>query len=508
LEYLLHRRAELWPGTPVVFAMVDEPTVGRLKDAPEVTGSFVQLKFQNMMTAARAVVPGLKRIAIVGDPLESQPTFRHLLDEIPVAANDVEIIDLTGIPMKELRKRVAVLPDHTAIVYTAIYSDGAGTYYPPADAVALVAEVANRPIVGSFETFIGRGAIGGFVVMPSAVGDAAAELALRILNGERASAIPITAADVVRPVFDWRQLQRWKVDESNLPPGSEIRYRPPSAWEQYRWTIVSVIAVIVLQTALIIALLYEYQRRRRAEVEAHRRTSELAHVNRRSTAGELSTSIAHELNQPLGAILNNTEAAMMMLNSPSPNLAEIRDTLTDIKRDDQRASEIILRLRRLLKPTSAQDDDIDLNQMIRDVFDLVSWEAASRNVTLQSRLAPHKLRVSGDRVQLQQVILNLVVNGIESMATTADGQRKILGSTALRDGQSAEISISDSGPGIPAENLKRIFEPFFTTKEHGMGMGLSIVRTIVEAHGGEIWAENQSGGGATFHVNLRLANVR
>jgi signal transduction histidine kinase len=146
--------------------------------------------------------------------------------------------------------------------------------------------------------------------------------------------------------------------------------------------------------------------------------------------------------------------------------------------------------------------------MIRDVFDLVSWEAASRNVTLQSRLVPHKLRVSGDRVQLQQVILNLVVNGIESMATTADGQRKILGSTALRDGQSAEISISDSGPGIPAENLKRIFEPFFTTKEHGMGMGLSIVRTIVEAHGGEIWAENQSGGGATFHVNLRLANVR
>jgi signal transduction histidine kinase len=271
---------------------------------------------------------------------------------------------------------------------------------------------------------------------------------------------------------------------------------------------VSVIAVIVLQTALIIALLYEYQRRRRAEVEAHRRTSELAHVNRRSTAGELSTSIAHELNQPLGAILNNTEAAMMMLNSPSPNLAEIRDTLTDIKRDDQRASEIILRLRRLLKPTSARDDDIDLNQMIRDVFDLVSWEAASRNVTLQSRLVPHKLRVSGDRVQLQQVILNLVVNGIESMATTADGQRKILGSTALRDGQSAEISISDSGPGIPAENLKRIFEPFFTTKEHGMGMGLSIVRTIVEAHGGEIWAENQSGGGATFHVNLRLANVR
>jgi len=306
-------------------------------------------------------------------------------------------------------------------------------------------------------------------------------------------------------VFDWRQMQRWGISESSLPPGSEIRFRDPTAWEQYRWQILAATAVLLLKAAMITGLLYEHRRRRNAEIEARQRMSELAHLNRHATAGELSASIAHELNQPLGAILNNAETGVVILNSPSPNLDEIKIILDEIRRDDHRATEVIRRLRRLLKKTAFDMQDVDLNETVSEVLKFLSMQAAERNVTLNCRPAQGMLRVSGDRVQLQQVILNLVMNGMESMAGAANGRREVISSTSLSDGASVNISIADFGPGIPSDKLKQVFEPFFTTKDDGMGMGLSIARTIVEAHGGRIWAENHTAGGAVFHVSLPLA---
>jgi signal transduction histidine kinase len=461
-----------------------------------------------MLTAARAVVPDLDRVALVGEPLRKQPIFTHLADEIAASEDRVKIIDLTGLPMAKLREKVASLPDRSAIVYTALYSDGEGTYYPPADAVAQVAAVANRPIVVSYETFIGSGAVGGFVFLPSQLGRSAARLALRVLDGVPVSTMPITTEDAARPVFDWRALERWRVDPSNLPSGSEIRYRDPSVWDRYRWQITAIAALILLQAAMISGLLYERARRRRAEVESRRRTAELAHLNRHATAGELSASIAHELNQPLGAILNNAEAAIAMLAAPTPDLAEVRAILGDIKRDDDRASQIIKRLRRLLKRGDPESQDVELNDVVREVMGLLAPEAASRGVALTSRLASEPLIARGDRIQLQQVVLNLVVNAIEAAAGTTGKVREVTGSTVRVDKRSAKIFVADSGPGIPPDSLARVFEPFFTTKQQGMGMGLSIARTIVEAHDGHIDARNGEHGGAVFDVVLPLAELR
>ena len=508
LERVLRWRAELWPGIPVVFGMVDEPAVAALEPMSDVTGSIIKLRSEDAMIAARAVVPDLRRIAIVGDSLERQTVYQRFLQEIPNAAKGVEVIDLIGLPMKELRKRVAELPDHTAILYTSIYSDGAGTYYLPSDAVAFVAEVANRPIVITAETFLGRGGTGGFVMRPSAIGEEIARAALLILDGKAASNIPITMSDAVRPMFDWRQLQRWGVDASRLPPGSEIRFRDPTAWERYHWQIVSIALMLILQTALIIGLLHEHRRRRHAEIESRQRMSELVHMNRRTTAGALSASIAHELNQPLGAILNNAETAALILNSASPDLEEIKLIVNEIKRDDERASEVIVRLRRLLGKAALEARDVELNETVREAFEFLSAQAFARNVTLSNRPDPQPLRVRADRIQLQQVILNLVVNAMESMTDTLGGRREIIGRTTLLDDAWAEISIADFGPGIPSDELKHVFEPFFTTKEDGMGMGLSIARTIIEVHGGSIWAENQVGGGAVFRVKLPLAKMQ
>ena len=511
LDYALRYRSTLGPNIPVVFGMVDEPTVARLSPPPDVTGSVMRLRFGDMMTAAHAVVPDLKNIALVGDPLETMPLYRHWKDEIPSATIGLQIIDLTGLTMRETRQRVASLPEHTALLYTAIYSDGEGTSYVPVEALALIAMNANRPIVHTTENELGRGGIGGFLVAPSLIGESTAKLAMRVLDGEDPASIPITPGDIVRPIFDWRQMQRWGVSESQLPAGSEIRFRAPTAWEQYRWQIhwqITATAIaLLLQTALIIVLFHERRRRRVAEVQTRERMAELAHVNRYATAGELSASIAHELNQPLTAIRSNVEAAELLLNSASPSLHEFKDIVADIKKDDVRASEVLRRLRGLLKKTAFELQDIDLNETVGEVFAFISGLAKVRGVMLHWVPSPKPLRMRGDRVQLQQVVLNLIVNGMDALVDNPPGHRWITGRIRQRDSGCAEVSISDSGPGVASDQLAHLFEPFFSTKSQGMGMGLSIARTIVEVHGGRIWAENRHHGGAVFRFSLPLTVV-
>jgi signal transduction histidine kinase len=298
-------------------------------------------------------------------------------------------------------------------------------------------------------------------------------------------------------------MQRWSVSESNLPPESEIRFREPGLWENYKWQSIAVAALLLVQAASISILLHERKRRNDAELEARHRMTELAHLNRQATAGELSSSIAHELNQPLGAILANAETAELMLSSPSPDLREIKEIVSDIVRDDLRASEVIHRMRSLLRRKPFEIEDIDLNDTMREVFELLSAQASSRNITLDLQPSPHALHIKGDPVQLQQVILNLIVNGMDAITAMPDG-RTVVGRTEMK-GSSAVISIADSGPGISSGVLDQVFEPFFTTKKQGMGIGLSIARTIVEAHKGRIWAENQTGGGAVFRLSLPLS---
>ena len=231
--------------------------------------------------------------------------------------------------------------------------------------------------------------------------------------------------------------------------------------------------------------------------------AELAHVNRFSTAGELTASIAHEINQPLGSILTNAETADAILESPNPDIAELRDIVKDILQDDRRASEVIRRMRSLLKKAPFELKNLDLNDLVRDTVEFLSSLAVGRKVEMVSVIAPDALPILGDRIQLQQVILNLVVNGIDAMRDTRS-EEHIIGIRTSRVENFAELSVSDRGPGIPEDNLKEVFEPFFTSKAEGMGMGLSIARTIVEAHHGRISAENRRDGGAIFLIRLPL----
>jgi PAS domain S-box-containing protein len=228
---------------------------------------------------------------------------------------------------------------------------------------------------------------------------------------------------------------------------------------------------------------------------------ELAHASRLAMVGELTASVAHEINQPLGAILGNAEAADMLLESAPESVAELRQILNDIRKDDLRASEVIHRLRALLRKRELKIEPVDCNELTSDVLLLLRAEARRRHVKVETQLAADLPLVRGDKVHLQQVVLNLALNGMEAMTDTP-GEKTLTVSTALTPSGCVEIAISDVGAGIPQDRLPRLFQPFFSTKKDGMGLGLSLARALVEANGGRIWAENNSQAGATFRFTL------
>src|SRR5829696_3626732 len=274
---------------------------------------------------------------------------------------------------------------------------------------------ASAPIFSYDGSFFGEAIVGGPMHSVLESSRITAAVAIRILNGEKAGDIKAAATGFAAPIFDWRQMQRWGIGESNLPAGSTVYFREPTAWQRYSWQIAFVSAVILIQAGLISILLQEHRRRQRAEVQARQRMAELAHVNRFSTAGELTASIAHEINQPLGAILTNAETAAAILKSPTPDISELREIVNDILHDDQRASEVIRRTRSLLKKVPFDPKQFDLNEVVRETVDLLSAVTAGRKVKLSSFLASPTLPIICDHIQLQQVIINLVINAMDAM---------------------------------------------------------------------------------------------
>src|SRR5262245_42167810 len=239
----------------------------------------------------------------------------------------------------------------------------------------------------------------------------------------------------------------------------------------------------------------------RAEEELRRTQAELAHVARVTTMGELAASIAHEVNQPLGAIVGNAEICLHWLDGSEPNLTQLREALQDIASDGHRASEIITRIRSLVKKHEPEKQPLDLSDLAREVLDLVGHDAQRKHVTLRSELGVDLPAVEGDRIQLQQVLLNLVMNGIEAM-NGIDGRTSELTVKTDRFKDGVVVAVSDCGIGIEPDKLEQVFKAFHTTKSGGMGMGLAISRSIIEAHGGKLWAEPNKGPGATFRFTL------
>jgi signal transduction histidine kinase len=497
-------RTELWPGVPIIFAAIDEDRAAEIKPDTNITGLVMRRTVNSMVAAARVLVPDLKGVAVIGGSLERDAYRRQYIRELQILGAKLEVTNLTGRPLAEQALRAASLPDKTAILYTALYIDDAGTYYSPVKALAEITKVANRPIAIDVDVLLGNGAAGGYVLNNVAYGQAVARLASRILDGDSVAAIPVSVGDFTKPIFDWRQLIRFGIREDSLPNGSEIRFRDTTAWEQYHTQILVVVSAILFQTAIISGLLLERRRRYAAELEARGRLAQVIHMNRGAGLSAISSSIAHELNQPLGAILSNAQAAEVLLKQNPPDLDLIGTILADICKSDQRAGEVIAHLRDLLKKNDHEPELVNLNDVIRLAVEILAPEAKARDVILSVTLDPQPLPVRVNPVHLQQVLLNLVLNGMDATASHSPVDRRVTIRTAAVSNATVKVSIADSGAGIPADKLQQIFEPFFTTKEKGTGLGLAIARTIVERCGGDISADNRPNGGAVFRFSIPL----
>ena len=618
---------ELWPGVPIVL-IENERLVRDMVFPPGVVPVLARFEAADTIALAREILPKTKRVAFVSGAPDFQDDNEYVRKDL--AASGLEVIDLVGLPMAELERRLATLPEDTIVFYWGIRLDGDGHPWVPREALRRFAPFSNRPIFTVHATMLGYGLTGGRLFDFAELGREGGRTILRILEGETPAAAP-TRKSFSEVSFDARELRRFRIPAFRLPKGSRVAFEEQTLWTRYPGTIAAILAALVFQGVLIAALLFERRRRSAAQAltqvtlaslpgqvavldrtggiaqvndnwaalgdqgehgpaggvpvgtnyvsvwkraaasggsvvgqglrmlenvlggrsprglleyplpsegrqrwyemrvetllpedhgavvvqtdvtprheavsEIRMREREIAHLNRVGAVGELASSLAHELGQPLGAILTNAQSVRRLLTREAPDMKEIRETVNDIIADDQRAGEVIQRMRALLRKEETPRDTVDLNEIVRTVLRLVASDASLRQASVDQDLASAVPPVIGDSVQLKQVVLNLVINGLDAVADRPVGDRSVIVSTSIADGR-VQLSVRDNGPGLGEPDLARVFEPFYTTKAHGLGMGLPICRTIVEAHGGEIRAGNAPGGGAAFRCDFPIA---
>ena len=492
----------LFPDVPVVFVAVNELDVPRGIAKLGVTGIVQRFDIRNTLGLIMRLQPDTHRVVVIGGTSESDRATLGRIEQDSHSLGGVLFEYWTNRPVADLPEAVKSLREGTVILLSTVQQDVTGGRFFTYQIAETLAPQANVPMYVKGTWAFGSGAVGGSLVDLEDLGARAAQLAVRVLDGARPEDIPIEVATKGTPMVDWRALRRWGIKEGRVPANGIIRYRPATLWEEHRRLILALSAVFLAQAATIGGLLAQRRRRQRAEAEIINQRTEIAHVTRVAALGQLTSAIAHELNQPLGAILRNAEAAELFLKKDDPNLPEVRTILADIRKDDERAGAVIERMRNMLKRRPPDLQPLDMGALLADAVALAEPDARARHVSLHLQLPAMLPKVRGDRVQLQQVVLNLLLNGMDAM-NAAPRQERVLTVRANGDSdQWVEVSVGDRGSGISTENLDRLFEPFFTTKTNGLGMGLAVSQTIIEAHGGKLWGGNNSPRGAIFKFTL------
>lgn len=503
--FVQQHRQKLFAGTPMLLMAVDQRRVQYSSLTPNDAVVAVRINYLAAVENILRVLPDTQNVMVVVGTSPIEKFWKEAIGkELEPLAGRIRLSWTDQLSFEDLLKRASALPPNSAIFWELMIVDAAGVVHEGGTALSRLHAVTNAPIFSYDESFFGSDIVGGPLLLVADNSRQAAAVAVRILNGEKPGDIKAPPVEFASPMFDWREIQRWGISESRLPPGSQIFFREPTLWSQYRWQLLLVAAVILTEALLIVGLLYQRRRRRMAESESFRRMSELAHLNRVATAGALSASIAHEVRQPLAAMVTQSGAAMRWLARQTPDVAEARAALEKIATSGERASQIIENLRSMFRKEASAHGPLNINRLIEDVVELTGREAQKHNVVVRTSLFNGPMPATpGAPAQLEQVFLNLIINAIEAMSASANGALEIRSSVS--EAGDVLVTVADSGPGVAVENLDRMFDAFFTTKPDGMGMGLSICRSIIEAHGGRLWA-TRGDRGLIFHVFLPIAN--
>jgi signal transduction histidine kinase len=488
-----------FPTTPML-AIVEERRVPPDLRANETVVT-VSIDLVGAVETILRVLPETNNISVVigSSPLEQYWLAREHLAFQPFEGR-VSFRWLNDLPFEEILKHAAMLPARSAILFNNLLRDAIGVGYSDHEVVSKLHDVATAPIFTFDDTDFGQGIVGGSWPSTQDLSRSYADVALRILRGEALGGLKLSGLRTGSPKFDWREMQRWGISEGHLPPGGVIYFRAPTAWEQYNRQVLAIGAAIIIQATLIGWLLHERQYRHRAERMARDTLSELTQMNRLATAGELSASIAHEINQPLTGMVLRASAALRWLAVDRPDIAKVRELVSDIITAGHRASDIVTSIRAMFKNETNEKGPVDINHLITAVLAIVQIDLRKIGIELRTQLDEQLPIVECDRVQVQQVVLNLVMNAIDSMHSLQPRVLEI--QSERRKPDFVHVSIEDTGTGVDPSDVDRIFKPLFTTKARGMGMGLSICRSIIESHGGRIWVSAGASGGSIFHFEL------
>ena len=623
LDFLLEHGASIFPGTPIVFCGIERTELANRALPAHVTGVLLKRQFRPTLELALRLHPDTRQVVFISGTSSFDERLRDKAkQELSVFENKVTFTYLTDLAMPALLAAVADLPPRTVVLYSTLFRDGAGQPFVPHEVARLIANASSAPVYAFVDQYLDRGVVGGHMYSINAHGKAAALLASQVLAGRPPATLPMTEVGASADLLDWRQLQRWSINPARVPSGADIRYRPRTAWDQYRWHILGIFAFAVLQTLIIAALIVERTGRRRSEkryalasaggrvgvcdwnlvtnqvyidpilktilgyqdheirnqlsdwlelmhpddapivasraqevlssksdhVEVEHRMvhrdgsilwflsrgtvvrrngcasritgtvsdisarksseqqldlaqAELTRVSRLTALGEFGAAIAHEVRQPLTAITLNAQTSLRLLTRNPPNLDEIRAALQDVVRDSKHAAELIRRNRELFRLQTVRKEPLDINAVVGEAALLARQRLQNSQVSLITSLARDLSAVDGDRLELEQVLLNLIANAIDATQPRLPRSRRVeISTVAVND--FIEIAVRDNGIGLETVDLQQLFKLSYTTKPNGTGIGLSLCRSIIEAHGGRIWAEPNEGPGATFRFTI------
>jgi signal transduction histidine kinase len=500
-------RSRLFPDVPLLFAAVDQRYLGSEPLGENEVAAAVINDFPRVVDQILQLLPRTKQVFMVtgSGPMgrfwrrELESQFRRFHQRLTFVWSD----DLS---LSDLVRRSARLPPDSVIYFVTFGTDLSGAAYADERVLAGLHATANGPLFGAMSVHMGQGAVGGSLMPVDEIVRAAVDAAVRLLNGAPPKSINIPPPRPGPPVFDWRELRRWGIAESRLPAGSVVRYRSPSLWQEHKLAVLGSMGALLIQSFLIVGLLHQRRARRQAESDSQRHLALAADASRRQTMSALTASIAHELGQPLSSMIHNAQALAAMIDADRATSDVTKEILSDIRTQSVQAAQIIERHRAMLRSHQLQRRSIDLHAVVRESLALVAHDLKTREIETTVDLSSSPCVISGDPVLLQQVLVNLMMNAIDAMADTPKARRRLTIAIAIRDAD-VVLSVRDTGTGLPPRADGTLFTPFVTTKPHGLGIGLTIARTIVDAHGGTIDGRNNPERGATFTVTLSRSRV-
>ncbi|CAG9166798.1 Adaptive-response sensory-kinase SasA [Cupriavidus respiraculi] len=508
LQFAGRYHEQVWPGVPVLITSIDATRLAALARPESFTYLPMAADIPGTLDMVAALQPELKRLIVVTGAAPVDRYWGSRIDDglAQRASASWQVETWSGLTQRELVERVAGLDRSAAVLFATMYADRYGAAHFPYEVMGALSAATAAPLYGWYETYMRYGMAAGSAIDFAAHGRRTGEVAAAMLRGELRAAGTVLDAPAPLCVADVGRLEAFGLDAGALPAECRRLNVPASLWRDHRALVLGVLATVVLQALTIGALLWQRRWRRRAEDEAAQRRTELTRAARIASIGELSASIAHEVSQPLGAILTNADAASFMLDGPAADTDEVRSILDDVRRDALRANQVVQRQRAMLRKHELEFVPLRPDAVLEEGMDLLRPEARRRGCELRCRFAAADVAVMGDPVQLQQVLVNLVINAMDAVQGLDPARRRIMVETRAQAGFHV-LNVTDRGPGMAAEVVSRVFESFYTTKPQGTGLGLSIVRAIVAAHGGEVCVTSEPERGTTFEVRMPAAGA-